>query len=118
MTASDDFVRRPELDQAIEGIHRELSGLAKTQAETRDEMNDKLDRLLTARISDAREMGQLQEQVTTLQAGITQRGTEIQDVRKRQDAPRDGMIRFAVDISKLLVAGAIGYMAKKGVWWK
>jgi flagellar biosynthesis chaperone FliJ len=112
--ANDDFVRRPEMDQAIEGIRRELSGLAKTQAETRDEMNEKLDRILDAKVQDARQMGELQEQVRTLQSGLTQRDQSLQEIKKRQDAPREGLVRFVVDVLKLTVAAGIGWAARRG----
>jgi predicted nucleic acid-binding Zn-ribbon protein len=116
MTAAvnEDFVRRPELDQALEGIRRELSGLAKAQAETRDEMNEKLDKILDAKVQEARQMGELKTQVENLQGDITQRGTELAEIRKRQDAPRDGVVRFVVDVLKLTVAAGIGWAARKG----
>jgi hypothetical protein len=100
-THTDDFVRRPEMEQAVEGIRRELSGLAKTQAETREEMNDKLDRILEAKVEDARQMGELQQQVSTLQASY--------------QAQRDGFRKVFVKIVELLAAAGIGYAAKKGL---
>jgi len=82
-------------------------------------MTAKLDQLLAQKFEDARAMGALQEQVRTLFVKVSDQGTEIAALREKIDearsAPKDSLLKIAAEIAKLLVAGLMGYLIRRGM---
>jgi citrate synthase len=107
MSATSDFVTRPELDATIDSLNREFSGL-----------NTKMDTLLQTKFEDARNMGALQEQVRGLAANYQTQAQAIQRIetegRKNQIAPRDALIKLLYDALKIAAGLLLGYLANGG----
>ena len=108
-----DIVRRPELHQLVESLNRELSGYTQAQAA----MNAKLDQILSSKTEEAREMGKLQEKVSTMSATLEKQGTAITALEtganRREVKNRDQLVKFLVDAVKFLGAALLGYLMSR-----
>jgi hypothetical protein len=119
ISAPLDHVPRAEIEEKFESLRRELELSNRSAAESRSTMTAKLDQLLAQKFEDARAMGALQEQVRTLFVKVSDQGTEIAALREKIDearsAPKDSLLKIAAEIAKLLVAGLMGYLIRRGM---
>lgn len=73
----------------------------------------KLDRILEARETDAREHGELAEKVNQIEITQGRQAGDLSRLRERQNAPARGALRFALDTLKLLIAGGFGWLLSR-----
>ena len=105
---------RGEITSAIDSFRREIEGVRRQDAEYRTRIEFKLDQLLTSKAVEAEQMGAIREQIRGLAETVRQQGGEIGALREKveaaKEAPKDQLLRFFMEVAKLIGSGVIGYV--------